>query len=63
MTVDAYWLSLNQAVNDVDVDDSDIVIFVHGYNVSFEEAALRAAQIGFDLAIKGAMTFFSRPVD
>jgi esterase/lipase superfamily enzyme len=37
------------------------VIFVHGYNVSFEQAALRAAQIGFDLSVKGAMGFFSWP--
>ena len=36
-------------------------IFLHGYNVSFEEAALRAAQIGFDLSIRGAMAFFSWP--
>jgi len=34
---------------------------VHGYNVSFKDAALRAAQIGFDLSIKGAMAFFSWP--
>jgi esterase/lipase superfamily enzyme len=31
------------------------------YNVSFEEAALRAAQIGFDLSIRGVMAFFSWP--
>jgi esterase/lipase superfamily enzyme len=41
--------------------DGDAVVFVHGYNVSFNEAALRAAQIGFDLQIKGAMAFFSWP--
>jgi esterase/lipase superfamily enzyme len=37
------------------------VIFVHGYNVSFEEAALRAAQIGFDLQVPGITAFFSWP--
>ena len=37
------------------------MIFVHGYNVSFEQAALRAAQIGFDLSVRGAMAFFSWP--
>lgn len=37
------------------------IVFVHGYNVSFEEAALRAAQIGTDLSFKGAMAFFSWP--
>jgi esterase/lipase superfamily enzyme len=44
-----------------DIEDRDAVIFVHGYNVSFADAALRAAQIGFDLSIRGAMTFFSWP--
>jgi esterase/lipase superfamily enzyme len=42
-------------------DRNDAVIFVHGYNVSFEEAALRTAQIGFDLSIQGLMAFFSWP--
>jgi esterase/lipase superfamily enzyme len=37
------------------------VVFIHGYNVSFEEAALRAAQLGADLRVKGAMAFFSWP--
>jgi esterase/lipase superfamily enzyme len=37
------------------------VVFIHGYNVSFEEAALRAAQIGHDLAISGVMAFYSWP--
>jgi len=37
------------------------LVFVHGYNVSFREAALRAAQIGFDLRVEGTMAFFSWP--
>jgi esterase/lipase superfamily enzyme len=41
--------------------EGDAVVFVHGYRVSFEEAAVRAAQIGFDLQVKGAMAFFSWP--
>jgi esterase/lipase superfamily enzyme len=36
-------------------------LFVHGYNVSFREAALRAAQIGFDLRVNGVTAFFSWP--
>jgi esterase/lipase superfamily enzyme len=37
------------------------VVFLHGYNVSFEETAIRAAQIGFDLKVAGATAFFSWP--
>lgn len=36
-------------------------VFVHGYNVSFESAARRTAQIAFDLKFEGAPVFFSWP--
>ncbi|GGG59502.1 hypothetical protein GCM10011378_39370 [Hymenobacter glacieicola] len=37
------------------------LVFLHGYNTSFEEAAIRAAQIGCDLKVAGATAFFSWP--
>lgn len=37
------------------------LFFLHGFNVSFEEAAIRAAQIGVDLDVPGATAFFSWP--
>jgi esterase/lipase superfamily enzyme len=37
------------------------LVFLHGFNVSFEEAAIRAAQIGVDLKVPGATAFFSWP--
>jgi esterase/lipase superfamily enzyme len=37
------------------------LFFLHGFNVTFEEAAIRAAQIGFDLKVAGATAFFSWP--
>jgi esterase/lipase superfamily enzyme len=36
-------------------------VYVHGYNVTFEGAAVRAAQIGLDLQVPGIMAFFSWP--
>jgi esterase/lipase superfamily enzyme len=36
-------------------------VFVHGYNVSFEDAARRTAQIAYDLKFEGAPIFFSWP--
>ncbi|MBI1201698.1 MAG: alpha/beta fold hydrolase [Rhodopseudomonas sp.] len=56
-----FWSQVSGKLAAVDIDDRDAVIFVHGYNVTFDDAALRAAQIGFDLSIKGAMAFFSWP--
>ena len=36
-------------------------LFVHGYNVTFEEAARRTAQIAYDLGFDGAPVFYSWP--
>lgn len=36
-------------------------VVVHGYNVEFEEAARRTAQMGYDLRIDGITAFFSWP--
>ena len=36
-------------------------LFVHGYNVSFAEAAKRTAQIKYDLNFSGAAVFYSWP--
>jgi esterase/lipase superfamily enzyme len=58
---DTYWSGIAAQLAAIDADERSALIFVHGYNVSFEEAALRAAQIGFDLSVKGAMAFFSWP--
>jgi esterase/lipase superfamily enzyme len=37
------------------------LIFIHGYNVKFSEAAIRAAQIGFDLKVPGITALYSWP--
>ena len=54
---------IRQAIAAAKAEDggSHAVVFLHGFNVSFEEAAIRAAQIGIDLAVPGATAFFSWP--
>lgn len=39
----------------------EIIVFVHGFNVKFEEAVLRAAQIKYDLKFGGEVVLFSWP--
>jgi esterase/lipase superfamily enzyme len=56
-----FWSGLQRAMAACPLGERDIIVFVHGYNVSFEMAALRAAQIGFDLGFPGAMAFYSWP--
>jgi esterase/lipase superfamily enzyme len=39
----------------------DVLIFVHGYRVSFEDAALRLGQMTYDLGFAGAPILYSWP--
>jgi esterase/lipase superfamily enzyme len=39
----------------------DILLFIHGYNVSFVDAARRAAQFAYDLNFKGVPALYSWP--
>ncbi len=41
--------------------EKEILIFVHGFNVEFEEAIYRSAQIKYDLKFQGAVVVFSWP--
>ena len=56
-----FWNAIKHQIKPFSPEERHATIFIHGYNVSFENAALRAAQIGFDLSIKTAMAFFSWP--
>jgi esterase/lipase superfamily enzyme len=38
-----------------------VLVFLHGYNVTFEEAATRAAQFSYDMQFQGAVVLFSWP--
>lgn len=42
-------------------DRRSALIFVHGYNVEFQEAAYRTAQMAYDLGFEGAPIFYSWP--
>ena len=57
---DEFWAKLEESLA-ADPDVSHVLVFLHGYNTTFEEAAVRAAQLGVDLEIRGAVAFFSWP--
>lgn len=40
---------------------SNALVFIHGYNVTFEDAARRTAQISYDLVFDGPSLFYSWP--
>lgn len=58
---DAFREQVDGQLADCEEGKRHAVVFIHGYNTSFQEAALRTAQIGFDLGVSGAMAFFSWP--
>ena len=60
---DAFFAEINAAMQAAREggDQPHALFFLHGFNVSFEEAAIRAAQIGYDLSVPGATAFFSWP--
>jgi esterase/lipase superfamily enzyme len=45
----------------VGTGSKSVLLFVHGYNVSFRDAALRSAQLAHDLSFPGISLFFSWP--
>jgi esterase/lipase superfamily enzyme len=42
-------------------EEQDVLLFIHGFNVKFDEAMLRTAQLGYDLNFKGGVSAFSWP--
>lgn len=56
---EAFFDTLKTAVD----DPKQAFIFVHGFSVTFEDAARRTAQLAFDLKFRGAPIFFSWPTE
>jgi esterase/lipase superfamily enzyme len=55
-----YWANIKSTLAEIDPGKRNALVFIHGYNVSFERAARSAAQLGCDL--KMPMTaFYSWP--
>lgn len=58
-TKDAFFQEMNDTIQAA--KRKEAFVFVHGYNVSFDEAAKRTAQIAFDLPFDGAPILYSWP--
>jgi esterase/lipase superfamily enzyme len=42
-------------------NEKQALVFIHGYNVAFEDAAFRSAQLSYDLGFEGATVLYSWP--
>jgi esterase/lipase superfamily enzyme len=56
-----YWQSIRTSLAQWEPGERRAFVFIHGFNVSFEEAALRTAQIATDLQLPGIPAFYSWP--
>lgn len=52
---------LNGALNRNRTEKQKILLYIHGYNCDFDEAVIRAAQIGYDLKVEGVTAVYSWP--
>lgn len=56
---DAFWNKFNKNLKEH--NKKSVLLFVHGYNTTFKDAAKRTAQLSWDLDLKGTSGFFSWP--
>jgi esterase/lipase superfamily enzyme len=56
-----FWSDVRGALEAHDPGERTALVFLHGYCNTFEDAALRAAQVGCDLGAPGLTAFFSWP--
>jgi esterase/lipase superfamily enzyme len=63
LEAEAMWAEIQAEMNRArsSGDPACGLLFLHGYNTPFADAAIRTAQIGFDLKVTGATAFFSWP--
>jgi esterase/lipase superfamily enzyme len=55
-----FWARVTDIMASAD-GERGMVLYIHGYNNSFEDAARRAAQLSFDLEMPGRVALFSWP--
>jgi len=61
LSEDAFVRDVRSFLARLDPSDRNVLVYIHGFNTSFDEAARRAAQLGFDLKVPGITAFYSWP--
>jgi esterase/lipase superfamily enzyme len=61
LTEDTFLKDIRDTLAKESLLDHSMLVYIHGYYVTFEEAAIRAAQIGFDLKASAITAFYSWP--
>jgi esterase/lipase superfamily enzyme len=58
---ESFFNQLRNTLSELPVSQKSCFVFIHGFNVDFESAARRTAQIHYDLKFAGVPIFFSWP--
>ena len=56
---DDFWQTISTLLQPLEPEEQQALVFIHGFNTSFEAAAIRATQISVDLEHRGVTAFFS----
>jgi esterase/lipase superfamily enzyme len=60
--MDEFWVDLRKEVSlRSDSADRLVLLYIHGFNVSFEDSMIRAGQLGYDLRNPGVTAAFTWP--
>jgi len=58
---DAFAREVRKFIAGLDPADRNVLVYIHGFNTTFDDAARRAAQLGFDLKVPGITVLYSWP--
>jgi esterase/lipase superfamily enzyme len=61
MARDAFERDVRKFLAGLDESDRNVLVYIHGFNTGFDDAARRAAQLGFDLKVPGITVLYSWP--
>ncbi len=61
LSADGFAREVRAFLSGLDASDRNVLVYIHGFNTSFDAATLRAAQLGFDLRVPGITALFSWP--
>jgi esterase/lipase superfamily enzyme len=58
---DAFTRDVRSFLARLDPRDRNVLVYIHGFNTTFDDATRRAAQLGFDLKVPGIVAMYSWP--
>jgi esterase/lipase superfamily enzyme len=61
LTAEAFAREVRRFLGGLDESERNVLVYIHGFNTSFDAATLRAAQLGFDLRVPGITALYSWP--